>query len=201
MESDVVEIVEDACDGGGSGHLLDVEAGLGDGHRGVRARTRIDGSPGRAVEDRAGASGGYPSTWTRRVQQAEPRTSPIMFVSLRGRCRRGRLGPARYTVKERLQTVPASARSRRPPRTQRARVDRRRGLDARRLTAMDVSPPSARARGPAAGRIESVSRELNVRTARRSTWQFRDLVVADRGGCRCACATSRSSGRGSRTSA
>jgi len=190
MESDVVEIVEDAC--------MTVE-----GIKDISSTSKQDSATvivefelGRDIDAALQDVQSKIAQAQRRLpvdmdppecSKQNPEDSPIMFVSLSGPMPPAVVSDlARYAVKERLQTVPGVGEitlSGHRERNVRVWIDAA-GLDARGLTAMDVVAAIGREHVDLpAGRIESVSRELNVRMHGEAIdlAEFRDLVVADRG--------------------
>src|SRR6185295_9007740 len=190
MESDVVEVVEDACmtvEG-----IKDISSVSKQDSATVTVEFELGRDIDAALQDVqtkiAQATRRLPNEMDPPVcSKQNPEDQPIMFVSLSGPLPPAVVSDlARYTVKERLQTVPgvgeitmAGFRER----NLRVWIDEA-GLDAHGLTAADVIDAIGREHVDLpAGRIESVTRELNVRMQGEAMdlTQFRDLVVADRG--------------------
>jgi hydrophobe/amphiphile efflux-1 (HAE1) family protein len=191
MESDVVEIVEDACmtvEG-----IKDISSVSKQDSATVTVEFELGRDIDAALQDVqtkiAQAQRRLPLDMDPPVcSKQNPEDQPIMSVSLSGPLPPAVVSDmARYTVKERLQTVPGVGEitlSGHRERNVRVWIDEA-GLDARGLTATDVIAAIGREHVDLpAGRIESVSREMNVRMQGEAVdlTQFRDLVVADRGG-------------------
>jgi hydrophobe/amphiphile efflux-1 (HAE1) family protein len=191
METDVVEVIEDACmtvEG-----IKDISSTSKQDSATVIVEFELGRDIDAALQDVqtkiAQAQRRLPLDMDPPVcSKQNPEDQPIMFVSLSGPLPPGVVSDlARFTVKERLQTVKGVGEitlSGHRERNVRVWIDTAR-LDAYGLVATDVLDAIHREHVDLpAGRIESAAREVNVRMHGEALdlEQFRDIVVADRGG-------------------
>ena len=191
METDVVEVIEDACmtvEG-----IKDISSTSKQDSASVVVEFELGRDIDAALQDVqtkiAQAQRRLPLDMDPPVcSKQNPEDQPIMFVSLSGPLPPGVVSDlARFTVKERLQTVKGVGEitlSGHRERSVRVWIDTAR-LDAYGLVATDVLDAIQREHVDLpAGRIESLAREVNVRMHGEALdlAQFRAIVVADRGG-------------------
>ena len=191
METDVVDVVEDACmavEG-----IKDITSSSKQGTADVTIEFDIGRNIDAALQDVqtkvAQAQRRLPAAMDPPViTKQNPEDQPIMWVALSGPKAPQELSDlARYTVKDRLQTVPGVGEVMMGgfrQRNLRLWLDAQK-LDAYSLTANDVVAAIAREHVELpAGRLETDARETNVRMRGEAidTKQFREIVVAERGG-------------------
>jgi hydrophobe/amphiphile efflux-1 (HAE1) family protein len=189
METDVVEVIEDACmavEG-----IKDITSTSKQDSATVTVEFELGRDIDAALQDVqtkiAQAQRRLPSEMDPPVcSKQNPEDQPILFVSLSGPLPQAQISDlARFTVKDRLQTVPGVGEitlSGHRERNVRVWIDTAR-LDAYGLTAGDVLAAMRREHVDLpAGRIESSMREVNVRMQGEAMdlAQFREIVVADR---------------------
>ncbi len=191
METDVVDVVEDACmsvEG-----ITDLSSTSQQGQATVTVEFDVGQDIDAALQDVqtkvAQAQRRLPAAMDPPViTKTNPEDNPIMWVGLSGPLPPRVLSDlARFAVKERLQTVPGVGEvmmGGHRERNLRIWLDAER-LDAYGVTAADVLAAVRREHVELpAGRIESAERETNVRLRGEAmdTAQFREIVVAERGG-------------------
>lgn len=193
METDVVDIVEDAC--------MTVEGikDISSSSKQDQATVTIEFEIGRDIDAALQDVQTKIAQVQRRlpkdmdppvVSKQNPEDQPIMWVAVSGPRPPGVVSDvARFTVKERLQTVPGVGEVMMGgfrERNIRVWMDAER-LDAYGLTATDVLRALDREHLELpAGRLESNAREVNVRTQGEALdlETFRDIVVVEKNGAR-----------------
>jgi hydrophobe/amphiphile efflux-1 (HAE1) family protein len=193
METDVVDPVEDACmnvEG-----IRDISSTSRTGQASVTVEFDLGRDIDAALQDVqtkvAQAQRRLPDAMDPPViTKSNPEDQPIMWVAVRGPRSPLEISDiARFTVKDQLQTVPGVGEIRLGgfrERNLRVWLDVEK-LEAHDLTAGDVLDAIRREHVEIpAGRLESDAREVNVRLRGEAmdTKQFREIVVAERGGAR-----------------
>ncbi|MEK7755706.1 MAG: efflux RND transporter permease subunit, partial [Planctomycetota bacterium] len=191
METDVVDVVEDVC--------MSIEGvkEITSSSRQDQASVTIEFEIGRdidmALQDVQTKIAQAQTRLPRGIEpptvtKQNPEDQPIMWVGLSGpRPPQVLSDLARYKVRERLQTVPGVGEimlGGYRERNVRIWIDEER-LEARQLTVTDVLDALRREHlEMPAGRLESTSREVNVRTEGEALdiEQFRSIVISERGG-------------------
>jgi len=191
METDVVEIVEDACmtvEG-----IQDISSSAKQGQATVTVEFALGRDIDAALQDVqtriAQAQRRLPADMDPPVvSKQNPEDQPIIWVGLSGTRPPQEISDlARYVVKERLQTLPGVGEVMMGgfrERSLRLWLDAER-LDAYHLAVTDVLAALRREHVELpAGRLESRAREVNVRTEGEApdVESFRRIVVAERGG-------------------